>query len=334
MSALLDLARHFPVSWKMVRRCRLPEGRLGEPYYVSFEPGAGIFGEQWTGFDKRGVLWSGQYNPVSIAQYALHCYEQLSTGDAGARERFLRQAAYLRDAQQENGAYVYAFAHPRYGLEPGWLSGLAQGEAASVLFRAYAITNDDAYLNAAMRALEPYTRDLAHAGISYMRGNDVFFEELAGCPVHILNGHISAAFALWEAQHYGFASTELCNVHAAAIETLVRWLPHYDAGGWSFYQLALRGGNRHYAPITYHQTHINFLRVYAAMTGRPEFEAMSRRWRRGLDRWDVRMRVWLDGVSWIGEVAALRLRRGATPPWQPMTFENGSQPAAACVQRG
>lgn len=320
MGMLLDLRRHFPLAWSMVRRCRLPEGRLGEPYYVSFEPGGGVFGEQWNAFDESGVLCKGVHNPVSIAQYALHCYDRLCAGDAASREPFLRHAAFLKDAQREDGTYVYTFAHRPYGLEPGWISCLAQGEAASVLFRAYALTSDRAYLQSAMNALSSYERDISDGGVSFIRGRDVFFEEVAGCPTHILNGHISACFALWEALEYGFGSHAMRELHEAAIETLGRWLPFYDDDGWSFYQLAVRNnGERHYAPITYHQAHINLLHVYAAMTGRADFEAMSSRWRDGLARWDVRARVWRDSAHWLTGVVANRVRKAPASPWVPMT---------------
>lgn len=319
MSMLLDLRRHFPLSWKMVRRCRMPSGEMGEPYYVSFQPGGGVFGEQWNSFDADGVLYKNAYNPVSIAQYALYCYDRFKSGDADSRPRFLTQARYLRDSQSPGGTYIYGFGHPPYGLGAGWVSCLAQGEAASVLFRAFALTNDADYLDAAMCALRPYMHDVREGGVSFIRGNDVFFEEVAGCPVHILNGHICAAFALWEAERYGYASSDLRDLHATAIDTLLRWLPLYDADGWSYYQLALRNGKRHYAPITYHQTHINFLRVYAAMTRQQEFERMSTHWRRGLDRIGVRARVWADSAAWLGDALVARLSREATQPWEPMS---------------
>lgn len=314
----LDILRHFPVSWKMVRRHRIPGGKLDEPFPIVFDPGAGIFGERWDVFDAQGVLHKGLYNPVSIAQYGLYCHGRLCEGDESARDPFLNQARYLRDNQGTDGTYRYDFEHPAYGLLPGWISSLAQGEAASLLFRAYANTRDESFLNAACAALTSFTRDVAQGGVSFLRGNDVFFEEYAACPVHIFPGHIASAFALWEASNYGFATADLRELHAASVETLLRWLPLYDADGWSYYQLAVRDGKRHYAPITYHQTSLNLLKVYSMMTGREEFARMSASWREGLDRWDVRARVWRDSAKWAGESAAARLRRAGTRPWEPM----------------
>jgi hypothetical protein len=313
----LDLVRHFPVTWKMVRRHRVPRGWLGEPFPIVFDPGGGVYGEQWNEFDQNGILCKG-YNPVSIAQYGLHCHTLFTAGDESARDPFLLHAQYLRDRQDADGMYRYSFAHAPYGLKPGWISSLAQAEAASLLFRAYACSKDESFVDAALRALAPFTRDINAGGVTFFQGNDVFFEECPGCPTHIFPGHLVSAFALWEADRYGFASNELRDLHESSVQTLLRWLPLYDADGWSYYQLAVRNGRRHYAAITYHQMNINLLRIYAVMTQRAEFARMSAAWREGLDRWDVRARVWRDSAAWLCERAGEKLRHAGTQAWEPM----------------
>lgn len=319
---LLHLRRAFPVRWAMVRRCRLPLGRLGEPYPVSFDPGAGIFGERWNSFDANGILFKGAYHPVSIAQYALYCYERFSDGEATARDAFLRHADFLRDAQQSGGTYPYPFPHPAYDVPAGWISGLAQAEAFSVFVRAYALTNDAEYIDRARAALAPLERNAGAGGVTFMRGDDVFFEEMPARPTHILNGHLSCAFSVWEAMQYGLASNALAELHEASIRTLIKWLPLYDDNGWSYYELAVLGdGKRRYVPITYHQTHINQLRVYAAMTARAEFAGMSDRWRRGLDQWSVRARVWRDSIEWVAQSTIRRLRHAPAGTWRSVMPE-------------
>jgi hypothetical protein len=194
---------------------------------------------------------------------------------------------------------------------------MAQGEACSVFLRAFALTNEQRYAECAIEALKPLERSTDAGGATYMRDNDVFFEEVAGVPTHILNGHLWAAFAVWEACEYGFASSALRELHEASIETLLRWLPLYDDRGWSFYDLGVQAGTkRHYVPITYHQTHIVELRVYAAMTGRAQFAAMARRWEESLHRWDVRARVWSDGAKRLAESAFRRMRKTPNGPWR------------------
>ena len=323
--ALTELRRKFPLDWRMVRRSRLPAGRLGEPYPIEWDPGEGVFGERWNRFDERGVFYDGvAYNPVSIAQYALHEHQRLCDGDSSARERFFNQVRFLESAIGEDGAYRYQVAMPQYGVRPGWISGLAQGESASVFFRALALTGETRYRALALRALEPLRRDIAVGGTSLIRDDAVFFEEIASAPCHILNGHLCAAFAVWESIAYGVADDELRRLHEGAVRTLADWLPRYAADGWSYYQLASRAGERHYASIFYHQTHIVQLRAYAAMTGVPAFAETAEAWLCGLERWDVRARVWGDSAQWFVQTAARCAAARSAPPWQSMVL--GSSP--------
>lgn len=316
---LVDLQKNFPVRWEMRRQYRLPTDEPQQPFYTSWHPGGGIFGEEWDRFDNDGVLFAGRYNPNSVAAYALYCYERLYAGERAMREPMLRQTEYLLRTQREDGAFPYAFALPQYGLQPGWISGIAQGKAAAALWRAYAITQDARYRAAATRALLPLTRDISQGGTALLRGSAAFFEEIGSNPTHILNGHVTAAFAAWEACRFGFAPPGLDEIHQAAIRTLLDILPRYDADGWSYYQLAVReNGERHFAPINYHQTHIAQMHVYSAMTGRGEFLEMSRKWRRGLAQWSVRARVWGDSGAWLLETLARRLARRSAEPWRPL----------------
>ena len=136
----------------MSRGYRLPAGDTAEPYYIRWAPGRSVDGENWLTDpkDERGVLFEDRmYDPITIAQYGLYQYERALDGDDAARAAFFAQANYLRDAQRADGAYVYSTAHPAYGASPGWISGMAQGEAASVLLRAHKQSGDSGYLAAA-----------------------------------------------------------------------------------------------------------------------------------------------------------------------------------------
>lgn len=322
-AAAIEARRLLPFSWKMLRDYRLPNGDPGQPYYLRYDAGNGITGESWHEFDQDGILrHAGIYNPVSISHYAMHCYERMMDGDAGAKDPFLQQARYLLTSQREDGLYPYTFDFPQYALSGEWYSCLAQGEAVSVLLRAYVMTGERAMLDGALRAAGTLLRDVNDGGVSLIRGDTVFFEELAQRPCHILNGHLFAAFGLWELCRFGFGTPEMHEIQAASIETLIQWLPRYDDDGWSYYQLACRDdGERHYATIFYHQIHIAQLEIYAAMTGRAEFGEMARHWRAGLQRFDVRVRVWKDIFNWAYRLVYRRVRRLRADPWHSMVLE-------------
>ena len=318
---ILEVCRHFPLAWEMARPYRLPTFRQGEPYYLSWLPGGGSFGEHWTHarFDRDGVIRCGPfYNPVTIANYALYNYELLHGGTVSARTPFLAQAGYLVRSQREDGAYPYGFAVPRYGARPGWLSAIAQGLAASTSTRAHYLTGDSNYRKAAVRAASLFSRDVCAGGVSFLRDGVVFFEELATVePVHILNGHLCAAIAVWELTHYGIAPF-LRELHSAAIDTLENWIDKYDAGGWSYYQLAAREGERRYSTLFYHQIHIAQLHVYYAMTGRRAFLETSDRWRRAMEVPRMRARLWIDSIEWLLTGLARRAHALPVPVWTPI----------------
>ncbi len=317
----IEMERLFPLSCRMRRRYRVPCGDAPGPYYLVFEPGGGACGERWVEFDDRGILRNGgSYNPVSIAQYALYCYDCLYAGDEGARDPFMRHVQYLLRARSEDGSYAYDVPSSSYGIRPGWHSCMAQGEAASVFLRAYTLTSHRRYIHAALHVLEPLQRDVSEGGTSLLRDSVVFFEEIAEAPCHILNGHLFAAFGVWEMCRAGFAPPRLRAIHDAAIRTLRSWLPCFDAKGWSYYQLAAREGERHYATPFYHQTHIAQLEVYAEMTGCEEFRTMSHRWYAGLRDMRVRTRVWADIGDWALRSVSRRLRAKAVP-WRSIMLE-------------
>lgn len=318
-----ELRRMFPVSWRMSRSYRLPSDYIGQPYYIAWSGAPRPKGEGWNEatFYDDGVLKIGAYrNPVQISQYALTQYALAYDGHAMARARFLAQADWLVSAQRLDGGYEYPIPLAAYNAKPGWLSGMAQGEAASVLLRAFSLTKDVRYRDAGLRALAPLRRDVRQGGASFLRDGAVFFEEVAATPeCHILNGHIYAAFAVWEYVRFGLGDADLALLHAGAVRTLQRWLPAFDAGGWSCYDLAIDDeGRRHYAPLWYHHFHIAQLRVYAVMTATPQFAAMAERWCNALDRTDVRARVWRYNAKSLARSFRRRVTHANVVAFAPM----------------
>jgi|SRR5579872_103100 len=316
------LQQLFPTSWDLTRPFRSPSTIAG-PYYITWFPGGPPLGEGWDSesFDSDGVLLiGGVYKPADIAQYALSQHEALCEGFVQAKPMFLAQARYLQRAQRDDGSYPYTQPNPEYSAASGWISAMAQGEAASVLMRAWVLTQDQDLKNAAEKALVPLRKDVARGGASFIRGSSVFFEEVATPnPCHILNGHLFAAFAIWEAVQIGLADEELKNLHAVSISTLGRWLDLYDAGGWSYYDLATDlEGQRHLASLFYHQFHISQLEVYGAMTGVLQFTRKAMLWRRAVGQLSARVRVWQYGLRVVANALTRKLLGRKRAAWEPM----------------
>jgi hypothetical protein len=239
-----------------------------------------------------------------------------------ARSGFLAQVTDLERAQRLDGSFPYARASADYAAPAGWISAMAQGEAASLFLRAYALTGRSSYADAARNAIAPLRRDLRDGGASYLRSGDVFFEEVAVEPAcHILNGHLYAAFGLWEVLRHGFGDPELEELQRAAIATIERYLPLYDVDGWSCYDLTtMIDGRRHWAPLWYHHFHIAQLRVYAAMTQREVFAKYAERWNAALSDPRTRKAVWTYGTRSLAQAVLRRARLAPHHRFDPIAL--------------
>src|SRR5215472_8505857 len=93
-----------------------------------------------------------QYNPIAIAQYGLGNYNLFRrTGDISRRNKFLNAANWLVSNQEPNAEGFLVWHHQfdweyRARLKAPWYSGLAQGQAISLLVRVYQDTGDEQYL--------------------------------------------------------------------------------------------------------------------------------------------------------------------------------------------
>jgi hypothetical protein len=303
MSALRRVALGFPLAWSHRRGYSLSSlERPGEgPYFIGWDPGNGVYGEDWTDAprDASGVLLSRQsrsYHPIRIAQFALHRFGVWhDTADACARKDVLEQSAWLRDRQEDGdraGLYRFEFPWTKYGAGAGWSSAMAQGEAVSVLLRAHRLDPHGGYGDAAVRAAQPFRCDIAGGGVVWRNGEDVFFEEIANehAP-HVLNGCVYALWGVWELWKTT-GDAWLGRLVEESIETLCRWLPRFDTGWWTLYSLLLSAAARpHLATLKYHEFHIAQMRVLSKMFDRPAFETAAQRWSAYVDRRECRARL-------------------------------------------
>ena len=124
--------------------------------YLGYEPKAPVDSGRLR-FDKDGLPMvkygeSFHYNPVSVAQFGLQAYG----GSDGPTPQFMVAVNKLLSMQSPDGAFRYDFPYTRYTTgeiyDPGWSSGMAQGQALSVLARAFAKTGDQRLIEAGNRA--------------------------------------------------------------------------------------------------------------------------------------------------------------------------------------
>jgi heparosan-N-sulfate-glucuronate 5-epimerase len=212
-------------------------------------------------------------HPVAVGLYALarHTEYRRDPGPAAAGP-FLVQAAHLVETQDEDGGWRYPVPAPRYGVPPGWYSGMAQGLAVSVFLRAWHMTGDDAYGTSARRAADLMFRSTTEGGcaIHDVHGRPFIEECPSEPPSLILNG---AIFALVGALELGGVSDRRTR---AAAERLRDLLPSYDNGHWSVYDLRFRVS----ASYAYHALHVSQLRALAWLTGDSAFGDVASIWGR------------------------------------------------------
>jgi heparosan-N-sulfate-glucuronate 5-epimerase len=194
-----------------------------------------------------------------------------------AREYFLNSADWLvnNETIKEGGRYSlweYNFPWMFYGgIDPPYASALAQAEGAELLAKAYLVTNDERYLQAAHRAAGAFLVDYDGGGVASLEddGASVFLHVIAKPgfkKVYVLNGHTGALLHLWS--YYKMTNdTAAKDVLDKGMNYLKNHLAEFDCGDWSYYD---KMGTR--AMEGYHRGQIKQLDYLYEITREPILE--------------------------------------------------------------
>ena len=208
--------------------------------------------------------------PVDVFQYGLGAFDLfLMTNDQRYYDKFMQCVFWTIENQEDTGAWnTFFFKYPNapYG-------GMAQGEAASLLVRAYIVTNDEEYLNAAKRAIDFMLRSRKEGGCTdYLEEGKVIFCEYTHLPV-VLNGWIFAWFGLFDYVKVSNDNSFYKGILNKSKDTLIDMLPKFSTKYWSLYDIR---GN--FASPFYHRLHIAQLEAMYAITSDKSFLDYSRKW--------------------------------------------------------
>lgn len=232
------------------------------------------------------------YNPVTVAQYALTLYGKHLQGNDVLQD-FITAAEKLISLQDDSGAFRYSFPF-RYYLsgevyQPGWVSGMAQGQALSVFARAYSVTNDKRYLEAGDKSLEFLLTPVSEGGVMNTLEDlhpslkkYITFEEYVANPAsYTLNGFMFTLLGLHDwAQVSSGETKELAEQYfESGVDTLEKILPYYDIGGFSAYDLGhiTYDAKPHAAP-KYHAIHIYLLHALYSVTDNETLHEFEQLW--------------------------------------------------------
>ncbi|NYT78470.1 hypothetical protein H0A71_15870 [Alcaligenaceae bacterium] len=207
-------------------------------------------------------------NPYFISNYANALYrDYLATDckDERLKASFLRQADYLVDKavlENDMALWKYPFRNDHFDLPPGWISGIGQARIASVLLRAYGLTNDNKYKEIAYKGMATYQHSLKEGGVVTKDDEATWIEETAsheGNSHKILNGHITAISGIID---FGALTSDpqWDDLVRRALLAVKRDLPLFDAGFTSYYSLGQPGSERVIAPrADYNSLHVEQL---------------------------------------------------------------------------
>lgn len=216
--------------------------------------------------DGRSIIF-----PVAVFQYALGCYDLfLLTKDERYRIKFWQCVDWTYIHQDQMGRWDnFSFVYPNnpYGA-------MAQGEAVSVLVRAYKETGDAKYLSAAKFGIDFMLQSISDGGTTRYAKGEIIFLEYTHLPA-VLNGWIFAWFGLYD---YVLASKDhdyYYNILNLACNSLMQYLPKFRNNYWSKYDLDYR-----IASPFYHNLHIAQMEAMFQLTGKSIFDSYATLWRK------------------------------------------------------
>ena len=271
--------------------------------------------------DQQGVpqvyfphLRRWEYNPITLTQYGLyHLAQYEQTGEESSRSLACTMAAWLlanqREWHRQIGAWVYDFDLPFYGPAAPWISGMAQGQAISLLLRMATLEKRTEYEMACHRALRAFHFSVAEGGVCQRLDNGaVIFEEYPTQPPSmVLNGHLFALIGIHDYATY-FDDHRAAELFDNCTDQLKTILPRYDTGYWNLYDLH---PSHRLASPNYIRIHVQLMKFFATLCGDNVFLHFAKKWQHYLDDTFCRARYFIGKVL---EKARLHLR------WETQLF--------------
>ncbi len=222
--------------------------------------------------DRSEPLW------VDLVQWGLGCYERHLAGEGTEwLEAALRLGDHLVERQSPSGAWLHHAPYHTFELVPPWSSGMAQGEAASLLARLHRAGGRRDLSEAAIRALEPlYVRTEDGGVLAPLGAGELPEEYPTSPPSYVLNGAIFALWGLYDVAT-GLGDERAGAAFERGVETLAANLGRWDNGYWSRYDLYPHPVVNVASPA-YHELHIQQLRAFERICPRAELRATRERW--------------------------------------------------------
>ncbi|XP_054768251.2 D-glucuronyl C5-epimerase-like [Lytechinus pictus] len=200
---------------------------------------------------------------------------------------FYDAADWLVNHQDERGGWpimVERMLDDKMSLSPGWYSSMAQGQAMSVLVRAYLKSRRRKYIKSALHAARLFQIPSAQGGVlAKFMDKYTWYEEYPTSPgSFVLNGFIYSMIGLYDTLSVADVEEgrESRRLYDDGMVSLKAMLPLFDVGSGTIYDLRhlALGKAPNIARWDYHATHISQLQLLASIDPDPIFKETVARW--------------------------------------------------------
>lgn len=224
--------------------------------------------------------------PVAVFQYALACYDlYLSTNETKYLDEFKLLANWTLSNQLDKGQYN----NFENEIEQRRYSAMAQGEATSVLVRAYTLTQDKKYIFAAKKAIAFMITDIKDGGVSSKGDQGLILYEYVDQPP-VLNGWIFASYGLRDI-FLATGDNYYQDLFLDSLNEIKYMMPQYDLGYWSKYDCAKK-----IASPFYHNLHIAQLQALFLTTGDEIFKNYEEKFKKSQKKLPCKTRAFIKKV--------------------------------------
>uniref|UniRef100_A0A915DPX6 Heparosan-N-sulfate-glucuronate 5-epimerase n=1 Tax=Ditylenchus dipsaci TaxID=166011 RepID=A0A915DPX6_9BILA len=200
-------------------------------------------------------------------------------------DQFLNSCDWFLKSQNAEGGWAVpverTIADDRLVLKAGWHSAMAQGHAISVLVRGYHLTRRTEFVDSVQKALKLFTKQASEGGVLNELFGYPWYEEYPTTPgTFVLNGFLYSLIGLHDASAIEQLKTEAESLFFKGVESLKLFLPLYDTGAGSVYDLRHLGLKTapNLARWDYHAVHIYLLKWLFNITGDKFFNDVADRW--------------------------------------------------------
>lgn len=239
----------------------------------------------------RAVPWEGfaepVYHPVAMAMYALRAVESYRQTDDPEYLRAIANGEALLDGSDEiAGArwFPYPFDYALNGdqgmtLTAPWYSGMAQGQALSLVSRLWSVTGDTRWRDAATSIVATYRADGPGDGpwFAHVIAGDLWFEEYPDtrgtvAPTQVVNGHVYSAWGLYDYLTFVDHDDQVLALWDGAVTTVRRQFSAFRLeDAISYYCIAQYCKDTSWRSEPYHRGVANQLDTLGLMTGDAAF---------------------------------------------------------------